>query len=139
MAFAESTMQHMILKTTFLFSGTFKRFIFISNIFICFCSLSYGQDTTVVQKQFALAYYKIEIGMGIVKCPVLPTRLRERLTSIKGLKDYTLDTETQCAKFDIPEGTLTKEQVYNIAIGCGFPAQAVNILVDNKPFETKTE
>ena len=117
----------MISKFTF-------RFIFFSLIFASVCSLSYAQDTTSVQKQIATSYYKIEIGMHILDCPVLPNRLKEKVVALKGVKDYTVDMKSQSIFFNVPDGVTTIEQLKNMATACDFPPTSINILQGNKPF-----
>ena len=120
----------MISKSVLLFS----KFFFIISFFISFCSVSYGQDTTSSAQKQALSYYKLEIGMHILDCPVLPAGLKNKLMGLKGIKDYTVDMKKECIFFTIPEGVTSKEQIAAIAAGSGFPAGTVNVLLDNKPF-----
>ena len=94
---------------------------------------SFSQDTTSAQEQ-TLSYFKIEVGMHITDCPVLPTCLQGKLMAFAGIKDYNKDMKNQCIQFNTPEGVITKEQILNLAVGCGFPVQSLNILVDSKPF-----
>jgi len=75
--------------------------------------------------------------MGILNCPVLPPRLKDKLMGLKGIKDYNVDMKNPSILFNIPEGVITKEQIVTMAMGCGFPAQTVNVLVDSKPFENQ--
>lgn len=75
--------------------------------------------------------------MHILECPVLPPRLKEKISAYKGVENYTADWKTQSILFNVPQGVITKEQIVTMAIGCGFPAQAVNVLMDNKPFENQ--
>ena len=121
----------MISKTAFLF---FRNFISSFIVFISFYSLSYGQDTSAIQKQSATNYYKIEIGMHILDCPVLPNRLKEKISALKGMKDYAVDTKSQSILFNVPEGVTTIEQLKNMATACDFPPTSINILQGNKPF-----
>jgi len=122
------------IKTLFL--------IFVSCV--SFSMIGFGQDTaSSAQKQSlnpagqmskGVNYFKIEVGMHIMDCPVLPSRLQEKLMGLNGIKDYNKDMKTQSITFNIPEGVITKEQIVTIASGCGFPAQSINVLVDSKPF-----
>lgn len=98
---------------------------------------SFAQDTTSSASKQPLNYYKIEVGMGILNCPVLPPRLKDKLMGLKGIKDYNVDMKNPSILFNIPEGVITKEQIVTMAMGCGFPAQTVNVLVDSKPFENQ--
>ena len=116
--------------------------IFITAIFSCISLLGYSQDSTLVAKNQSLSpagntngvnYFKIEIGI-IVNCPVLPTCLKEKLMSLKGIDNYKKDQMTQSITFNIPDGVITKEQIKTIAIGCAFPEQFINVLMSNKPF-----
>ena len=92
---------------------------------------STAQDSTVsVQKQ----YVKIEIGMHILDCPVLPKELKRKLMTVKGIQDYKEDAFSQSVYFNIPEGAISKEQIVNVALGCAFPAQSINVLMAAKPF-----
>ena len=106
-------------------------------ILFLLCSLfSYGQSvdsSATVQKQ-SLQYVKIEIGMHILDCPVLPPQLKEKLMTLKGIKDYTVDLKSESILFNIPEGVVTREDIKAIAARCGFPEKSVTILMDSKPF-----
>lgn len=106
--------------------------IFISLLFACIVSLSYSQDSTSAQKQ-GTNYYKVEVGI-IIDCPVLTMRIKDKLTAVQGMKDYSRNRDKQNITFNFPEGVLTKEQVISIAVSSGFPAQSINVLMDTKPF-----
>lgn len=112
----------------------------LSRIFIVialgFCfSLSYGQDSSAVQKQSGkIEYFKIEVGMGIMGCPVLPVRLKEKISALKGVDNYHSDMTCQCILFNVPEGVVTTEEIKTIAISCSFPPTSINVLMGNKPF-----
>jgi hypothetical protein len=95
-------------------------------------SAAFSQDSTAAQSK-GTSYYKIEVGI-IIDCPVLTMRVHDKLIAVNGIKDYSKNREKQNITFNLPEGTLTKEQVQAIAVSCGFPAQSINIVVDNKPF-----
>ena len=106
----------------------------------CF-SISYSQDTSAAQKQIAnpsaagaTNYFKIEIGMGILGCPILPVRLKEKILTLKDVKDYHVDTKSQSILFSVPEGVATIEQIKNMAISCSFPATSINVHMNTKPF-----
>lgn len=120
----------MISKTTFSFSSL----IFLACI--SFSGFSFGQDAVSPAQTSAAAtnYFKIEVGSGILDCPVLPMRLKEKISALKGMKDYTVDTKSHSILFNVPEGVATIEQIKNMAISCAFPPTSINILMDNKPF-----
>lgn len=109
--------------------------------FFCFCGLSFAQSATTipgdsssaVQNQ-SLTYVKMEIGMHILDCPVLPLQLKTKLMTVKGIQDYAVNLKDETILFAVPQGTLTKEQVNKIAVSCGFPVNAVNVIMDSKPF-----
>ena len=111
--------------------------IFISVAFVCCAMASYGQDTSATAKNQTLSYFKIEVGMHILDCPVLPPRLKTKLMGYNGIQDYRTDMGTQSILFTIPEGTLTKEQIQKIAESCDFPPTSVNVLMSAKPFTNK--
>lgn len=96
-------------------------------------NISFAQDTATAQKQ-SLNYFKIEIGMHIIDCPVLPRCLQDKLMTLNGIKDCNKNIIKECIMFNIPSGAITKEQIISIAIGCSFPKEAINVLVDTKPF-----
>lgn len=85
----------------------------------------------------ALNYVRLDIGMHILDCPVLPPQLKSKLMTIKGIKDYTVDMKTESILFNVPEGAVTKEQIEAMAARSGFPAGTVIVKIDNKPFATK--
>ena len=120
----------MIFKSVSLF----YKFFFIISFFISFCSVSYGQDTTSSAQKQALSYYKLEIGMHILDCPVLPNRLKEKVLAIKGVKDYTVDMKSESIFFNVPDGVISIEQIKNMATASDFPPTSINILQGNKPF-----
>lgn len=99
------------------------------------CSdFTFGQDTSLSAQKQSLQYFKVEIGMHILDCPVLPPCLKNKLMTLNGIKDYKVDGISQSIQFNIPEGAVTKEQIAAMAAGCSFPAAAVNVMVDTKPF-----
>jgi hypothetical protein len=117
-----------------------SKFIFTA---ACVCSslLSFGQtestpspDSAAIGQNTALSYVKLEIRMHILDCPVLPAQLKEKLMTVKGIKDYTVDKNYETIQFNVPEGALTKESIEKITLSCGFPVNSVNILLDSKPF-----
>jgi hypothetical protein len=110
-------------------SKIFKRNFLFTVLFIGFSLISFGQDTTA-QKQ----YVKIEVGMHILDCPVLPKNLKEKLLTVQGIKDYREDMMTQSIYFNVPEGALSKEQIMTIATSCAFPPNSISVLLDKKPF-----
>ena len=113
----------------------FYKFFFIISFFISFCSVSHGQDTTSAsQKQVSTNYYKIEVGMHILDCPVLPNRLKEKVLALKGVKDYTVDMKSESIFFNVPDGVTSIEQIKNMATASDFPPTSINILQGNKPF-----
>lgn len=81
-----------------------------------------------------LRYFKIDVGMHILDCPVLPPNLRAKLLTLKGIKDYTVNFKAETIQFTVPDGVVTPEVVVKIAMSCGFPQQAVNVSVSDKPF-----
>ena len=54
--------------------------------------------------------------------------------TVKGIQDYREDAFSQSVYFNIPEGAISKEQIVNVALGCAFPPQSVNVLMAPKPF-----
>src|SRR6266545_868341 len=96
---------------------------FISIVFACIASFGYSQDSTASQAK-GTNYYKIEVGI-IIDCPVLTMRIKDKLTAMQGIKDYSKNRDKQNITFNFPEGTVTKEQVQAIAVNCGFPAQSI--------------
>ena len=132
------------MKSFFLFNlvPLFKIRILSLIIFASYSLLCYGQDAaSPSQKQASnpttansINYFKLEIGMHILDCPVLPMRLKDKLMGLNGIKDYNADIKSQSILFNIPAGVVTKEQILNMAGGSGFPAGTVNVLMDNKPF-----
>ena len=113
-----------------------KQSILITAIFSFFTILCLGQEATTTKKP-VLNYYKIEVGMNILDCPVLPTRLKEKLSTINGIKDYIIDKKSQSILFNIPAGVITAAQIADIATACSFPKQSINVSVDKKPFPDK--
>lgn len=108
---------------------------------IGFADLSMGQTTTSpvqnpepVTQNTPLSYFKIEVGMHILDCPVLPPQLKAKLMTLQGIKDYAVNMKGETILFTLPEGVATKEQIVKIALNSGFPASAVNVLIDSKPF-----
>ncbi len=122
----------MVRKTTASLLTLSLRFLFTVIISVSLCSISFGQNANAPQSS-SLNYFKIEIGI-IIDCPVLPMRLHDQLMTLKDIKDYNKDNARSCITFNVPEGTVTKEQIMNMAISSGFPAKMVTILMDNKPF-----
>ena len=125
--------------------NTFKCKMFLAFIFAFACLVGYGQDSSAIKKQPAnpvsnaigVNYFKIEVGMHILDCPVLPARLKEKVSALKGMKDYTVDAKSQSILFNIPEGVTTAEQIKNMAVNCAFPSTSINVLMDHKPFANK--
>ena len=72
--------------------------------------------------------------MHILDCPVLPVQLKEKLMTIKGIKDYAVDKTVETIQFNVPEGTVTKEGLEKLTQSCGFPVNSVGVLIDTKPF-----
>ena len=114
------------IKLQFLFLG-------LGMLGSLFC-YSQAVDSTASALKQPVQYVKMEIGMHILDCPVLPNALKTKLMALKGIKDYTIDQKTQSILFNVPEGAVTKEQLDAIARGCSFPAKSVNVLMDSKPF-----
>ena len=92
------------------------------------------QDPAPVTQNSSMNYFKIEVGMHILDCPVLPPQLKSKLMTLQGIKDYTVNMKNETILFTLPEGVATKEQIVKIALNSGFPASAVNVIVDTKPF-----
>lgn len=107
--------------------------ILFSIVFACVFSSGYSQDSTSVQNQ-KLSYYKIDAGI-IIDCPVLTMRIHDKLMAVKGIKEYDKNRPLQSIFFALPEGTYTKEQVVNLAVGCGFPEQSIKVFMDSNPFK----
>ena len=109
---------------------------------ICFAAPAFSQflpplvqpsnDTTVSigPKQ----YVKIEVGMHILDCPVLPSNLKGKLMGVKGIRDYREDYKAQSIYFNTPKDGISKEQIESIAKGCAFPPGSVNVILSDKPF-----
>jgi hypothetical protein len=121
--------QSLIIKLNF----------FITSLCICCSLLSFGQSAGIAATPDSIStvarqYVKIEVGMHILDCPVLPKQLKEKLMQVKGIQGYREDAFTQCIYFNIPEGAITREQIVGLALGCAFPAQAVNVLINRIPF-----
>ena len=72
--------------------------------------------------------------MHILDCPVLPARLKEKISVLQGVKDYSVDSKSQSILFNVPEGVTTIEQIKNMATACDFPPTSINILQGDKPF-----
>lgn len=112
----------------------------VAVLFTCFSLSAYAQSpsTTSADSSAILTgprqYVKIAIGMHILDCPVLPKQLKEKLMNVRGINAYHEDQFTQSVYFDIPEGAITAEQIKAVAIHCAFPAQAVEVVMNSKPF-----
>jgi len=78
-------------------------------------------DSTAGVQNIALDYVKLEIRMHILDCPVLPAQLKEKLMTVKGIKDYSIDRNYETIQFNVPAGTVTKEALEKVAASCGFP------------------
>ena len=132
------------MKSSFLFSSVpLVKLRILTLIIFASCSvLCYAQDSiSLPQKQSVnpaavsiVNYFKLEIGMHILDCPVLPMRLKDKLMGINGIKDYNTDMKSQSILFNIPAGVVTKEQILNMAAASGFPAGTVTVVMDSKPF-----
>lgn len=115
--------------------------LFITVLCICFSQASRAQaaispapDTAIAAQNQPFQYVKIEVGMHILDCPVLPPQLKEKLMTLTGIKDYQVNKTSETILFSIPEGIITKEQIVNLAVRCGFPMSAVNVITQSKPF-----
>lgn len=133
----------------YFISRFFKKQIFVTLLFVCYSLFSYGQtvgsssartekttleDSSATGKKPSLNYVKIEIGMHILDCPVLPVRLKNKLMTLKGINGYYVNVKTQSILFNIPEGVVTKEQISAIAVNAGFPPQDIAVFMEDKPF-----
>jgi hypothetical protein len=111
---------------------------FLIALFVCFSLASHGQAMKPAPADSASSaqtqYVKIEVGMHILDCPVLPKHLKEKLMTVKGIKDYQEDAFTQSIYFSIPQGAITKEEIVKVATSCAFPPNTVNVLMAEKPF-----
>lgn len=133
----------MSIEKIIFYSGiqSFKHIVLMIVIFISCCLIGYGQpvnipssDTTSALRKQSVNYFKIEIGLHIMDCPVLPMNLKSKLMEFKGIKDYNADVKKQCILFNVPVGVTTKDQVEAIAIASGFPKESIKVLMDTKPF-----
>lgn len=119
----------------------FKPHFWVILICLFFARLSFGQtanapsgDSVTIMQNQPLQYVKIEVGMHILDCPVLPPQLKEKLMGVKGIRDYTVNRKDETILFAVPEGVITKEQIVAAAVRCGFPVSAVNVIMGSKPF-----
>ena len=111
-----------------------KRTTLIFFLIVSCTFFGFGQDTSATAQKQTLQYFKVEIGMNILDCPVLPPCLKNKLMTFNGIKDYKVDEISQSIRFNIPEGVITKEQIVIMSVGCSFPAKSVNVIVSTKPF-----
>ena len=114
--------------------------ISLTAVGLCFSLSSFAQatgasstDSSVVPNS-VLSYVKIEVGMHILDCPVLPKSLKAKLLTVKGIKDYQEDQMTQSIYFNMPQGAISKDQILNLAKDCAFPPASLVVLMADKPF-----
>ena len=119
-------------------SKMFKPSFLVTILCTCLSVFSYGQTTQALSGDSVSAaqrqYVKMEIGMNILDCPVLPKQLKEKLSVVKGIQDYQEDVFTQSIYFNIPAGAITKEQIAKVAAACAFPPNSVKVLMAEKQF-----
>ena len=97
-------------------------------------AVAVSKDSVSATEQQHLKYVKIEVGLNILDCPVLPPNLKAKLMTLKGIRDYAVNRKNETILFALPDGVVTKEGVVAIARSCGFPAEAVNVIMADKPF-----
>src|SRR5438477_7926073 len=120
----------MVSKITFSFIAL------LVIVFLSFSDFSFGQNAASSSQTStaAINYFKIEVGSGILDCPVLPMRLKEKISVLQGVKDYSVDKKIHSILFNVPEGVTSVEEIKKMAIGCAFPETTINVLMDKKPF-----
>src|ERR1051326_2112726 len=98
----------MVSKNTSLFA--FREFLFAIGL-VFLSQILFAQDSASVKQTTATNYFKIEVGMHILDCPVLPARLKEKISKFNGMKNYYVSVNKQYIIFDVPEGVTSIEQL----------------------------
>ncbi|MCH8317858.1 MAG: hypothetical protein IIA88_05075 [Bacteroidetes bacterium] len=109
-------------------------------ILFCFCftpDMS-GQSKYKHTKKDAATYVKIEIAGHGLHCPFLGDGLKDKLKSMDGFNDLYIDKQDQYLIFNFPaEMNLTQEELFNIPLKVGYPAELINVIIAGKPFKIK--